>query len=928
MAVPSYGPFKSEFEKVDKMTLRMLISFVIISTTVLWLSLGVARAQSGEHVAVLIGNKLYPNLNHDVDVTPNNLLAFETYLSDVEHLRSSAVLRMIDLPAIKLRSAFNPQRGEIAKHLKKNPRARKLTVYYSGHGTQDPEQAGEDQGILLGADAEVGNEMLYGVSTAEIIDNLATLAVETDVEITLILEACFSGQTGTGEPLNDETSGSLSDELGRKSAAGVTVVSASSKTQPAYWQSADEYLNPLSRFTDAFLDALYGYNGGLDDGVLTLDEALNMANDIMLESDSDQVATVAGLNAEDSILREGSFIVREATRGLCSREMSSLRFLSRSCSAKDVRSQLNARQCRYPDEITGYDSALRSAEKQLISLRNSEADASQLDQWWLNSNQSARAATSYIEQCEDTAIPGCEQKCVEAKALAKVRDIDESQWAVLDRKKTRAAIKQYLSDCEKRVFCTGRDEARTFLDDYERDEGIAEDLYAEYSKDPDIMRRLEGLETLVASLPDTQTAARAKSDIDDIQDAISDDQKAWRSVNRDSESSLERYLRECQRRLICQNEASARELLQDVRILNEQAATAFSEAKAIPELIRKQSALRQLIANYPNSEVASQVRSYLKDISKNAKICVVRFTDRGSVSRRDYRTSSFSDLHVGKPANSSSSYHVVLNTGSQELTVPLSYNANGRVENKRGEMPGGQMLAAFVQTRVRSLDIAPQFLADMETCAEFFRSKGATPPTIRTDFVQVAKNTPKRTDQDAQTTSLDLDAASETNTAAQRTNDAAEFIVTDNKKGIEVSVGPINIIQNTVGSSTRLTGKLVADVLLLDAYENGVQLFDTPRSVRIVVDEGIVTLIPNNLDYDLPNNLANMRLHMEDRTTIALVFRRLKKEPEVAAEIASLCKVLSSRGLGEQLMSRFGVGAVAGSNIWNVAQRCLWVAPD
>ncbi|MAV46483.1 MAG: caspase family protein [Alphaproteobacteria bacterium TMED89] len=910
---------------MSKLLIRFVVSFLAAAGC---LSFSAAHAQSKQHLAVLIGNQYYPDLNHDVDVSPHNVNAFERYLIRAENLRSDSIVKLANLDKIPLGRVFRPETGEIAKLLLANPEATRLTVYYSGHGTQDPSLMSEDQGILLGTDAEVGFEADYGVRTAVIVDNLASLATDTGVEITLILEACFNGQTGAGEPLNDETSGSLSDELGRKPAAGVTVVSASSKTQPAYWQSPEDYLNPLSRFTDAFLDALYGYGGGLDDGRLTMFEALEMANGIMRQSDSEQVATVAGFDADSFVLREGDFIGREATRRLCNSEVADLQSVVDLCSVGEIQSTLNARQCRYPDETVGYSSALQSAEQHLISLVDNKDTASFLDQRWQRSNQSARDARSYIGQCKTTVVSDCSQMCKGADALVREQKDDQSRWVLISGKKTRSAIKSYLSECERRVFCKGKEEALAFLDNYEREEALAEDLYAEYDNDPDVFSRLDGLEILVATLPDTETAAIARKDIETIRGDISEDQSAWRKINRDSESSLKSYVSGCRRRLICENEAEANDLLSNVRIMNELADAAFTEAKAIPDLARKKSALGSLIASYPNSKIVTRARSYLKDLNKNAKICVVRFTDRGSVSRRDYRTSSFSDLHVGKAANSSASYHVVLNTGTRELTVPVSYNVNGRTENKSGSMPGGQMLAAFVQTRVRSLNIAPQFLADMETCADFFRSKGATPPNIRTDFIQVTRVTPKKDEQPTQTAALNLDPPSSTTTAAASRPSAAEFIVTDSKKGLEIGVGPISILQNTVGSASRFTGKLVADVLLVDAYENGVQLFDTPRSVQIVVEDGMVTLIPNNIDYNLPSKLANMRLHMSDRTTTALVFRRLRNEPKVAQELASLCKAMSSRGLGEQLMSRFGISAVAGNNIWNVAQKCVWVAPQ
>ena len=224
---------------------RCILSWVFSVLACLGVS-SVAAAQSSpyEHLLVLIGNEEYSDLNHNVDVTPNNLFAVETYFDEVEGISPDNIVSFTDKNAIDLEFLFNLTSGDIAKQLRSRAEVRRMTVYYSGHGTQDPTFPGEDKGVLLGTDAKLGREFAYGVSTEVIIDNLAMLALETGVEITLILEACFNGQTGSGEPINAEISGSLSDEQGRKQAAGVTVISASSKTQPAYWRPLKRARNP------------------------------------------------------------------------------------------------------------------------------------------------------------------------------------------------------------------------------------------------------------------------------------------------------------------------------------------------------------------------------------------------------------------------------------------------------------------------------------------------------------------------------------------------------------------------------------------------------------------------------------------------------------------------------------------------------------
>ena len=582
------------------MSVRGCILSLVFSVLACLGASSVVAAQSSpdEHLLVLIGNELYSDLNHNVDVTPNNLFAVETYFDEVEGISPDNIVSFTDKNAIDLEFLFNLTSGDIAKQLRSRAEVRRMTVYYSGHGTQDPTFPGEDKGILLGTDAKLGREFAYGVSTEVIIDNLATLAVETDVEITLILEACFNGQTGSGEPINAEISGSLSDELGRKQAAGVTVISASSKTQPAYWQTAEESEEPLSRFTDAFLDTLYGYGGGLDDGTLTITEALSLTNDILARARVRQVASVSGFNPEAFVLREGEKEERWRTELVCDDEFYELELVKASCRVEEINQALTDRKCRQEnDEYGALLSQLVSRTKDLDrALRRS----GQLDKDWQRSTPSLTKAKRYFERCDkltaDLACPTfCEYsdvggldglealeragddlvalKAVEraygevdwliapiteriaAAELVRARRQDEVLWQGLDAS-SGPAMERYLSECSLIGSCAFDSEARAVITRLKEEARVRDELRRLWAgldqKDEaalvSYLDRCSGSD-LCESEAEAQTALAA---VREEKRQIAEDEAAWSTAQPLSEATALAYLEDCEQRSVCQ----------------------------------------------------------------------------------------------------------------------------------------------------------------------------------------------------------------------------------------------------------------------------------------------------------------------------------------------------------------------------------------
>jgi tetratricopeptide (TPR) repeat protein len=147
-----------------------------------------------------------------------------------------------------------------------------LWFVFVGHGA--PSQDAQD-GVLVGADARQTTASLYArsVSRAEL---LALLEAGQQDHTVVVLDACFSGKTDTGEDLVDD--GSMP-----------SLVSGSWKPKRSLVLSAarsDEFAGPLPgearpAFSYLLLGALRGWGDEDGDGQVTAREALDYTNDAL-----------------------------------------------------------------------------------------------------------------------------------------------------------------------------------------------------------------------------------------------------------------------------------------------------------------------------------------------------------------------------------------------------------------------------------------------------------------------------------------------------------------------------------------------------------------------------------------------------------------------------------------------------------------------
>ena len=226
------------------------------------------RRDTANDIAVIIGNADYSK-GHDI---PNAITAY----ADAESMRRYAIdgLGVREGNVIFIKDATNGQlveifgnerdhRGKLFNWVK--PGKSRVFVYYIGHGA--PGNA-DGRAMLVPSDASAAQIALSGYPLDLLYTNLGRVPAE---QVTVVLEACFSGTSPAGSVLGK----SLPISVVPKSASvptNVTVISAAAADQMANWEQDDSH----AIFTKYFLKGMSGeadkapYGNG--DGMVSLDE--------------------------------------------------------------------------------------------------------------------------------------------------------------------------------------------------------------------------------------------------------------------------------------------------------------------------------------------------------------------------------------------------------------------------------------------------------------------------------------------------------------------------------------------------------------------------------------------------------------------------------------------------------------------------------
>jgi hypothetical protein len=225
-------------------------------------------------VAVIIGNRLYKKEGKgipNVEYAHRDAILMKQYLIEVFGYDAGNIILLKDATYSDMASVFGTERvpqGKLANMVK--PGKSEVFVFYSGHGAPD---ADTKTGYLVPVNADPSNIKINGYPTDLLYSNLnQTGATNT----TVVLDACFSGASGSGEMLVKNAS-PLSIQVKNEASTleNGQILTASSGDQIASWYPDMQH----GLFTYQFLKGAKGGADANDDGIITVQEMEDYLSD-------------------------------------------------------------------------------------------------------------------------------------------------------------------------------------------------------------------------------------------------------------------------------------------------------------------------------------------------------------------------------------------------------------------------------------------------------------------------------------------------------------------------------------------------------------------------------------------------------------------------------------------------------------------------
>lgn len=216
--------------------------------------------------AVIIGNRNY-RAAPSVDFAANDAAVVRQYAERALGIKPGNILMLEDATLTDLKVMFGDQgnpNGRLRDMLA-IPDSSEIFVFYSGHGAPDPSA---ERAYLMPVDADANRLALSGYSLDLLYENLAALGAR---HVTVVLDACFSGGSGSGQMLIASASPlgiRVRDPAARFAEGGATVIAAADGQQLANWYPEQRH----GMLTYFFLKGLQG-DADLDrDGAVSVEE--------------------------------------------------------------------------------------------------------------------------------------------------------------------------------------------------------------------------------------------------------------------------------------------------------------------------------------------------------------------------------------------------------------------------------------------------------------------------------------------------------------------------------------------------------------------------------------------------------------------------------------------------------------------------------
>ena len=347
-------------------------------------------------VAVIVANKNYRYASRfPVEYAHNDAAAIKDYLVRFLRFDERNIIVEIDATKTVLDGLFQPE-GRLWARVRDRSN---VFVFYSGHGVPDP--VGR-QAYLLPVDVEPDSpQQGYALETLYQSLDLIKQRIGPDRHVIVMIDACFSGETGRGERFVSGTSAPGFQPARPRGGNGLVKLVATSGTHPANW---DETLK-LGLFTSRFLMGAAGQ--------ATADRGATIGRTIRWNDLRDYVRRTVDGDARMLVRREQVPEIDEADLRLPVGEVAAL-----APAMKAARDDIEWRKA----ETTAANAPLESYQQQALPYEN------------------------YLAECERNGCghgPQADQKLDDIRTRRLVGE-DRANW---ERLRVAGKYREYLDTC-------------------------------------------------------------------------------------------------------------------------------------------------------------------------------------------------------------------------------------------------------------------------------------------------------------------------------------------------------------------------------------------------------------------------------------------------------------------------------------------------
>lgn len=193
-----------------------------------------SRTSNPNAIAVVIGNRDYDErVISKVDYAVNDAEAMRCYLVNLMGFAENNIIFIRNATLLDLYSVFgkeNNHRGKLNSWVEASPSKPDVFVYYSGHGAPDVKSG---SAYLVPVDCDSPDRIsVNGYSIDVLYDNLSKVPYEN---LTVVLEACFSGNSEKGLMLKNTSPVALKSNVTAPRVSNAMIVTSTSGEQLAHW---------------------------------------------------------------------------------------------------------------------------------------------------------------------------------------------------------------------------------------------------------------------------------------------------------------------------------------------------------------------------------------------------------------------------------------------------------------------------------------------------------------------------------------------------------------------------------------------------------------------------------------------------------------------------------------------------------------------